>query len=86
MCAKGNKFESTRVTGSENIKILRRWDQAAKLIAKNGGKHTGEELIVPASKEMVRVVIGEEAAEQAKAISLPDNTVKWSFNDMAEAA
>lgn len=41
-----------------------------------GAKHTGEELIVPAAKETLRVVIGEEAVEQAKAISLPDNTVK----------
>lgn len=32
------------------------------------------ELIVPAAKETVRVVINVEAAEQAKAISSPDNS------------
>lgn len=41
---------------------------------------------MPATKEMVGVVIGEKAAKQLNAISLSDNTVKLRIEDVAEDA
>lgn len=71
-------------TGSENRKGVEASYRVAKLIAKNGKPHTiGEDLILPAAKEMVGVVIGEKAAKQLNAISLSDNTVKRRIDDMA---
>lgn len=54
------------------------------MIEKNGKPHTiGEDLILPAAKEMVGVVIGEKAAKRLNVISLSDNTVKRRIDDMA---
>ena len=78
-------IESTCVTGSENAKAVEVSYRVAKLIAKTGKPHTiGEDLILPAAKEMVGVMIGEKAAKQLNLISLSDNTVKRRIDDMAE--
>ena len=78
-------IESMCVTGSENAKAVEVSYRVAKLIAKTGKPHTiGEDLILPAAKEMVGVMIGEKAAKQLNLISLSDNTVKRRIDDMAE--
>ena len=45
---------------------------------------TRKELIFPAAKEMVGVMVGEKAAKELNMISLPDNTVKRRIDNMAE--
>ena len=78
-------IESTYVTGSENAKAVDVSYRVAKLIAQTGKPHTiGEELILPAAKEMVGVMFGEKAAKQLNMISLSDNTVKRRIDNMAE--
>ena len=78
-------IESTCATGSENAKAVEVSYRVAKLIAKTGKPHTiGEDLILPAAKEMVGVMIGEKAAKQLNLISLSDNKVKRRIDDMAE--
>ena len=78
-------IESTYVTGSENAKAVDVSYRVARLIAQTGKPHTiGEELILPAAKEMVGVMFGEKAAKQLNMISLSDNTVKRRIDNMAE--
>ncbi len=74
-------IETTCVSGSENAKAA----EASYRVAKTGKPHTnGEDLISPAAKEMVGVLLGSKAAKQLNVISLSDNIVKRRTDDMAE--
>ncbi|CAL9694137.1 unnamed protein product [Knipowitschia caucasica] len=78
-------IESTCVTGGEYARAVEASYRVSKLIAQTGKPHTiGEDLILPAAKEMVNMVIGENAANKLNVISLSDNTVKRRIDDMAE--
>ena len=78
-------IESTCVTRSENVKAVEASYCVTKMVVKTGKPHTiGEDLILPAAKEMVGVVIGEKAAKQLNVISLSDNTVRRRIDEMAE--
>ena len=64
-------IESTYITGRETAKAVEVSHRVAKLIAQTGKPHTiGEELNLPAAKEMVGVMVGEKAAKQLDVISL----------------
>ncbi len=44
----------------------------------------GEDLILPAAKQMVSIILGNNAVNQLNLISLSNNTVKRRINDMSE--
>ena len=59
--------------------------KGSQLIAKAGKPHTvGENLILPAAKQIVEVMLGEKAVQPINLISLSDNTVKRRIDDMAD--
>ena len=59
--------------------------EVSLMIAKQKKAHTiGENLILPAAKEMVRHIIGEEAAKKLNSVSLSNDTVKRRIVDMSE--
>ncbi|KAL2102327.1 hypothetical protein ACEWY4_001495 [Coilia grayii] len=54
-------------------------------IARAKKLHTiGEDLILPATKDIVREMLGEDAAKKIDAVPLSDNTVKRRIGEMAE--
>lgn len=54
-------------------------------IARAKKSHTiGEDLILPATKDIVKELLGEEAAKKIDAVQLSDNTVSRRIGDMAE--
>lgn len=54
-------------------------------IARAKKPHTiGEDLILPATKDIVKELLGEDAAKQIDAVPLSDNTVSRRIGDMAE--
>lgn len=54
-------------------------------IARAKKPHTiGEDLILPATKDIVKELLGEEAAKKIDAVQLSDNTVSRRIGDMAE--
>uniref|UniRef100_A0A3Q1FZU4 Uncharacterized protein n=1 Tax=Acanthochromis polyacanthus TaxID=80966 RepID=A0A3Q1FZU4_9TELE len=76
-------IETTCVTGGEYASAVEASYKVAKLIAQTGKPHTiGEDLILPAAKEMVDVMIGDKATKKLNVISLSDNTVKRHIDDM----
>uniref|UniRef100_A0A673LI17 DUF4371 domain-containing protein n=1 Tax=Sinocyclocheilus rhinocerous TaxID=307959 RepID=A0A673LI17_9TELE len=78
-------IESTCVTGGENEKAVTASYEVSRLIATSGKPHTiGEDLILPAAKQMVSIMLGNNAVKQLNLISLSNNTVKRRINDMAE--
>ncbi|XP_072377265.1 zinc finger BED domain-containing protein 5-like [Diabrotica undecimpunctata] len=53
-------------------------------IAKSGKAHTiGEELLLPAAKDMVTCMLGEASAKKLELISLSNNTVQHRIDSMA---
>ncbi len=57
----------------------------SRLIATSGKPHTiGEDFILPAAKQMVSIMLGNNAVKQLNLISLSNNTVKRLINDMSE--
>ncbi|XP_028314934.1 zinc finger BED domain-containing protein 5 [Gouania willdenowi] len=78
-------IQATCVTGGEYARAVEASYKVAKLIAQTGKPHTiGEDLILPAAKEMVSVMIDDKAAKKLNVISLSDNTVKRRIDDMAQ--
>jgi hypothetical protein len=63
-------------TGGGNSKAVEVSYRVAFLTAKEGKLHTGEELILPAAKEIVNTMLGEKACGKMSAISLSNNTVQ----------
>lgn len=54
-------------------------------IARAKKPHTiGEDLILPATKDIVKELLGEDAAKKIDAVPLSDNTVSRRIGDMAE--
>ena len=71
--------------GSENTKAVEASYRVSQLIAKAGKPHTiGENLILPAAKQIVEVMLGEKAVQPINLISLSDNTVKRRIDEMAD--
>lgn len=71
--------------GSDNAKAVEASYLVSELIAKTGKPHTdGENLILPATKKIVEVMLGEKAVQPIKLLSLSDNTVKRRIDDMAD--
>ncbi len=78
-------IESTCVMGGENEKAVTASYEVSRLIATSGKPHTmGEDLILPATKQMVSKMLGNNAVKQLNLISLSNNTVKRQINDMSE--
>ncbi|XP_050522977.1 protein ZBED8-like [Daktulosphaira vitifoliae] len=58
--------------------------RASLIIAKDGKPHTiGEILVLPAAKKIVRCVLGEKASKEIKKVSLSNDTVKRTIDDMS---
>jgi hypothetical protein len=58
--------------------------RVAGLIAKKKKAHNiGEDLILPASKEIVEVILGSEAAEEISKGTLPNDTVHRRITEMS---
>lgn len=73
------------MTGGKNEKAVIASYEVSRLIATSGKPHTiGEDLILPAAKQMVSIMQGNNAVKQLNLISLSNNTVKHRINDMAE--
>uniref|UniRef100_A0A671RCV7 DUF4371 domain-containing protein n=1 Tax=Sinocyclocheilus anshuiensis TaxID=1608454 RepID=A0A671RCV7_9TELE len=78
-------IKSTCVTGGENEKAVTASYEVSRLIATSGKPHTiGEDLILPAAKQMVSIMLGNNVVYLLNSISLSNNTVKRRINDMAE--
>ncbi|KAL4120074.1 hypothetical protein QTP88_012813 [Uroleucon formosanum] len=57
----------------------------AELVAKTMKPHTiGEQLILPACREIVKIFFGIEAGQEILKIPLSDNTISRRINDMSE--
>ncbi len=71
--------------GGENEKAVTASYEVSRLIATSGKPHTiGEDLILPAAKQMVSIMLGNKAVKQLNLISLSNNTIKRRINDMSE--
>ncbi len=71
--------------GGENEKAVTASYEVSRLIATSGKPHTiGEDLILPAAKQMVSIMLGNKAVKQLNFISLSNNTVKRRINGMSE--
>ncbi len=71
--------------GGENEKAVTASYEVSRLIATSGKPHTiGEDLILPAAKQMVSIMLGNKALKQLNLISLSNNTVKRRINGMSE--
>ena len=58
--------------------------RVAYLVARKKKPHTiAEELILPCAKEMVRLVLGAEAAQKLSDVSLSNNTIQRRIRDMS---
>ena len=56
----------------------------SQVIAQRKQPHTvAENLVVPCCREIVRIMLGENAAKEIQKIPLSDNTVSRRINDMA---
>ncbi|KAL1268682.1 hypothetical protein QQF64_034045 [Cirrhinus molitorella] len=78
-------IESTYVMGGKNEKAVTASYEVSRLIATSGKPHTiGEDLILPAAKQMVSIMLGNNAVKQLNLISLSNNTVKRRIDDMSE--
>lgn len=76
-------IESTPLTSGENEKAMTVSYEVLRLIATSGKPHTIG-LILPAAKQMVSIMQGDNAVKQLNLISLSNNTVKRRIDDMAE--
>lgn len=58
--------------------------EVSLMIAKQKKAHTiGEDLVLPAAKEMVRCVLGDESVKKLNSISLSNNTVQRRIEEMS---
>jgi hypothetical protein len=58
--------------------------KTAELIAKQNKAHNiGEELILPACKEIIEVILGSEAAEEISKVPLSNDTVHRRITEMS---
>ena len=56
----------------------------SQVIAQRKQPHTvAENLVVPCCREIVRIMLGKNAAKEIQKIPLSDNTVSRRINDMA---
>jgi hypothetical protein len=56
----------------------------SELIAQQKKVHTiGEELILPASKKIVKIMFGDASEEEVSDVPLPNNTVIRRINEMS---
>ncbi|XP_028664100.1 zinc finger BED domain-containing protein 5-like [Erpetoichthys calabaricus] len=80
---KGGKKIMKKAT-SINMKALEASYVVSNLIAKAGKPHTiGEELILPAAKQLVTIMCGEKIASELNVVRLSNDTVSLRISDMA---
>ncbi|XP_078127386.1 zinc finger BED domain-containing protein 5-like [Sander vitreus] len=76
-------MESTS-TGGATAKAVEVLYRVSRIIAKKGMPRTlGEEVVLPAIKETVGVMLGDKARKQMDLIPLSDNTVQRRIEEMA---
>lgn len=74
------------VCGTKNEKAVRASYEVALLIAKRGQPHTiGEDIILPATKAIVKNLFSEKHTNEVSAISVSNSTVKRRIDEMAES-
>ena len=77
-----NAFTSSSKNSDDGLKASY---NISLLIAKAGKPHTiGEELILPALKEVIKTVLHKSPERVIKSIPLSDNSVQRSVDKMAE--
>ncbi len=67
--------------GGENEKAVTASYEVSRLIATSGKP---QDLVLPAAKQTVSIMLGNNAVKQLNLISLSNNTVKRRTNDMSE--
>ena len=76
-----NMFTSSSKNSDDGLKA----SYISLLITKTGKPHTiGEELILPAVKEVIKTVLHKSPEQVVKSISLSDNSVQRRIDKMAE--
>ena len=83
--AKKSRLDTTGQT-FVNIKAAVEASYAVSLrIAKSKKPHTiGEELVLPCTKDIVRLMIGADAGKKLSSLSLSDNTIQCRIQEMSD--
>jgi hypothetical protein len=81
---KKQKLDGTGSYQTQNERALEASYRVAYLVAQKQKPHTiAENLILPAAKEMVRLVIGEDASKKLNQIPLSNNTIQRRVEDIS---
>ncbi|XP_066964227.1 protein FAM200C-like [Macrobrachium rosenbergii] len=81
---KRQKLDATGSFQEKRGNIVEASYRVAYSVARKKKPHTiAEEIILPCAKEMVRLVLGAEAAQKLRDVSLSNNTIQRRIRDMS---
>ncbi len=84
-CEMKNEIKTMASVTGINSQALEASYLVSLRIAKTGKPHTiGETLILPAAKDIVSSILGEEAAKKLNVLSLSDNIVSRRIQEMSD--
>ena len=82
--AKKQRLDKTKKQYQQTVGIVTASYEIALVVANNKKPHTiAEELIMPATKVLVKHVIGNEAVSKLNSVSVSNNTIQWRIKEMS---